>query len=288
MAKANSVLSTPRRTASKSNPTDQPTTRDDELGMSWWNSLSKQERAKWSAIAGNTGRPKDAWEAFRRGSVDQSPPVDPTRRGFIAVAAGASIISVGSLAAVAMPIAAALPIAAARPAAAAQIIDDAELIQLGAKLEPLVEQYYAARKPWARSLAAAHAERERDFGDDPVRFNEPEVAKAFQDSCEHLGVDEASDTLHSVYEDMEPLMKAINASPVNSIEGLRAKALVAFYEVAPLCAGDTEFSFDDAYPFQQLFTAVAELCGLKGKIAATGYTLPDIGGDDSDDEGEEA
>jgi hypothetical protein len=87
---------------------------------------------------------------------------------------------------------------------------------------------------------------------------------------------------------MEPLMKAINASPVNSIEGLRAKALVAFYEVAPLCAGDTEFSFDDAYPFQQLFTAVAELCGLKGKIAATGYTLPDIGGDDSDDEGEEA
>jgi hypothetical protein len=279
MAKANSVLSTPRRTASKSNPPDQPTTRDDELGMAWWNSLGKQERAKWSAIAGNTGRPKDAWEAFRRGSVDQSPPVDPTRRGFIAVAAGASIISVGSLAAVAMPI------AAATPAAAAQIIDDAELIEFGSRFELLVDQYYVARKPWARSLAAAHAERERDFGDD---FNEPEVAKAFQDSCEHLGVHEASDTLHSVYEDMEPLMKAINAAPVNSIEGLRAKALVAFYEVAPLCAGDTEFTFEDAYPFQQLFTAVTELCGLKGKIAATGYTLPDIGGDDSDDEGEDA
>jgi hypothetical protein len=41
-------------------------------------------------------------------------PVDPTRRGFITLAAGASIISVGSLAAVAaMPIAAALPTAAA-------------------------------------------------------------------------------------------------------------------------------------------------------------------------------
>jgi len=35
--------------------------------------------------------------------------VDPTRRGFITLAAGASIISVGSLAAVAMPIAAAIP-----------------------------------------------------------------------------------------------------------------------------------------------------------------------------------
>jgi hypothetical protein len=271
MPKATCVLSTPRRTASKSNPPDQPTTRDDELGMAWWNSLSKQERAKWSVIAGNTGRPKDAWEAFRRGSVDQSPPVDPTRRRFLAVAAGASIASVGTLA-----------VAAAMPAA------DAELVELGRRFEPLVDRYYVARKPWARSLAAAHAERERDFGDDPVRFNEPEVAKAFQDSCEHLGVHEASATLHSIYEDMEPLMKAINAAPVNSVEGLRAKALVAFYEVAPLCAGDTEFSFDHAYPFQQLFTAVAELCGLKGKIAATGYTLPDIGGDDSDDEGEDA
>jgi hypothetical protein len=36
-------------------------------------------------------------------------PVDPTRRGFITLAAGASIISVGSLAATAMPIAAVLP-----------------------------------------------------------------------------------------------------------------------------------------------------------------------------------
>jgi len=59
-----------------------------------------------------------------------------------------------------------------------------------------------------------------------------------------------------------------------------------------LCAGDTEFSFEDAYPFQQLFTAVAEVCGLKDKMAATGYELPDVAmvDDDSDDdpEGEEA
>ena len=87
---------------------------------------------------------------------------------------------------------------------------------------------------------------------------------------------------------MKQLANAINASPVTSIEGLRVKALVAFWEVAPLCAGDTEFSFEDAYPFQQLFTAVAEVCGLKGKMAATGYELPDVSDDDSDDEGEEA
>jgi hypothetical protein len=51
----------------------QPMTKDDELGVAWWNALTKQERAKWSAIAGNTGRAKDAWEAFKRASVDQTP-----------------------------------------------------------------------------------------------------------------------------------------------------------------------------------------------------------------------
>jgi len=42
-------------------------------------------------------------------AINHARPVDPTRRGLIALAAGASIIIVGSLAAVAMPIAAAIP-----------------------------------------------------------------------------------------------------------------------------------------------------------------------------------
>ena len=33
--------------------------------------------------------------------------------------------------------------------------------------------------------------------------------------------------------------------PVTSLEGLRAKALVAFWENAPLCAGDTEYGCSD-------------------------------------------
>ena len=43
---------------------------------------------------------------------------------------------------------AALSIAAAAPAATAQTID-ADLIKLGARFEPLVDQYYVARKRWA-------------------------------------------------------------------------------------------------------------------------------------------
>jgi hypothetical protein len=102
-------------------------------------------------------------------------------------------------------------------------------------------------------------------------------------------LDEAADKLSAVFEEIEPLAEAINAAPVRSIEGLRAKALVAFYEVCPDFADSKLFSFDDAYPFQQLFTAVAQLCGLNGKIAGMGLALPDMGAsDDSDDEGEEA
>ena len=40
-------------------------TADDDVGMAWWNGLSERERARWSREAGNTGRVKDAWEAFK-------------------------------------------------------------------------------------------------------------------------------------------------------------------------------------------------------------------------------
>jgi hypothetical protein len=100
--------------------------------------------------------------------------------------------------------------------------------------------------------------------------------------------------MSAIHDEMKPLANAINAAPVTSIEGLRVKALVALWEIVPLCKGDTEFSFDDAYPFQQLFKAVAEVCGLNDKISATGCTLPVIGlayddsGDDCGDEAEDA
>jgi hypothetical protein len=139
---------------------------------------------------------------------------------------------------------------------------DAELIELGTRFEPLVDQYYVAQRRWSGASAQAH----------------------------HA----TADALSAIHNEMKQLANAINIAPVSSIEGLRAKALVALWEIAPLCKGETEFSFDDAYPFQQLFTAVAEVCGLKEKVLATGYELPDIGiayddtDEDCDDEAEDA
>jgi hypothetical protein len=116
MTQADSVHSTPPTNTSANNPpadealrcllTIEPMTPDDKLGVAWWNGLTERERAKWSAIAGNTGRPKDAWEAFKKASADQPPPVDEARLRFLAVAAGASVASVGTLAVAAMPAAA--------------------------------------------------------------------------------------------------------------------------------------------------------------------------------------
>ena len=185
-----------------------------------------------------------------------------------------------------------IAVAAAAPPAAAAQTPNAELIDLGARFEPLLDRYYVAHRRSSHSLAAAHAEHDREFGSSAERNHQypPKIVAAFSDSCKRSGAHEADDALSAIHQKMKPLANAINASSVTSIEGFRAMALVAFWEVAPLGAGDTEFTFEDAYPFRQLFTAVAELCGLKNKMAATGYALPDIamGDDETDDEGQEA
>ena len=224
-------------------------------------------------------------------SVRSTPPTNTSadtprssRRGFLVQVAG---VAAGGAA-----LGATLPLSA--PAAAQTL--DTELVDLGARFEPLVDRYYVAHRRWSLALAQAHAEHDAEFGDPADRDykHPPEIRKAFEDSCKRWGVRETSDELSAIFKEMAPLANAINAASVSSIEGFRAKALVAFWEVAPLGAGGSEFTFEDAWPFQQLFTAVAELCGLTEKIAATGYQVPDIStveaapDDDADDEGEEA
>jgi hypothetical protein len=186
--------------------------------------------------------------------------------------------------------------AAALPIAAAAQTLDAELIELGARFEPLVDRYYVAHRRWSRLLAQAHADQDAEFGPPAERGYQdaPEISAAWSERCARLGLDEADDRLSAIGIERESIQFAIDALPVSSIEGLRAKALVAFFNVSPLCAGDTEYHFQDDVAFQRLFTAVAELCGLKDKVVATGYELPDIAmvdddpDDDLDDEGEEA
>ena len=110
---------------------------------------------------------------------------------------------------------------------------------------------------------------------------------AFEAACNRHGVSEASERLDAIAQELSSVANAILALPVTTIEGLRVKALVAFREVAPLCSGDAEYSFDNPPAFQRLFHAVAQVCGLTGKVAATGYVLPWPETDDDYDGDEE-
>ena len=115
---------------------------------------------------------------------------------------------------------------------------DAELVALGNQYEELLDKYYARRVAWSAS----------DYTSSPI--SKKMAAK------------------------METLDRAIRSHRATSIEGLRAKALPAFYDVAPLCHGETEFSFGDDFAFQDLFQAVVDVVGLSKKVAATGYEMP--------------
>lgn len=166
---------------------------------------------------------------------------------------------------------------------------DAELIALGRKFEILVDGYYAARRPWARAMVQYRRELDKRFGADRGYPWTPESKAADKEIAKRVGLREAGDRLSAVYEKMEPIADTINAMPCTSIEGLQAKALVAFWRIAPASADDTEYGFNDEHAFQRLFCAVAELCGLKDKMAATGYEFPDIAmvDDDSDEKSDD-
>jgi hypothetical protein len=144
----------------------------------------------------------------------------------------------------------------------------AELIDLGARFEPLLDRYYVAHRRWSGALSQANAEHDREFGTPAQRNYEysPEVARGSKIIAGVSASTKQALRWPRFHDEMEPPANAINAAPVNSIEGLRAKALVVFWEIAPLRAGSSHYSFEDGLPFQWLFTAVAELCGLKNKI----------------------
>jgi hypothetical protein len=203
-------------------------------------------------------------------------PIDTNRRRFLAVAAGASAASVGTL------------------TAAAEPVFDAALTELVAKFERLLDEYYALRRIWSPRLAQAHAETDELFGEIWNSDDKEARTKFFEQACARLNVRDAGDRMHAVGEEMKPLARAIVASPATSMEALRAKALVTLWEIAPSCAGRTHFDIDNEFAFQMLFSAVAEFCGLVPKVTATGYKLrklPDLfdpcDEDDEDDEDDE-
>jgi hypothetical protein len=169
------------------------------------------------------------------------------------------------------------------PAAVGQT-NDAELIQLGARLEPLVESYYAARAVWAPALFSANREIDREFGED---WHSEKRRAAQEQAWAKAGVDEASDKMEAIVKEIKTLAKAVHMLPARSLDGLRAHVLVAFWENAPTGAGDLEYDFEDEVVHQRLFVAAADACGLSGHVASKGFVLPFPEFDEIDEEDED-
>ena len=127
-----------------------------------------------------------------------------------------------------------LPVATTAAAAAPSL--DAASAQIVARFERLVEEYYARQRDWAPRMAAAHAETDKLFGEGYNEQTNAHRTRFLQEVCDRRGADEAGERLHAVFEEMTPLARAIIALPATSMEALRARALVSFWEVAPDCA----------------------------------------------------
>jgi hypothetical protein len=158
-----------------------------------------------------------------------------SRRGFLVQAAG---VAAGGAA-----IGAGLPLPVPPTAAAPAL--DAELIELGRKYELLLDKFFPAHRDWSRGAALAGAEQDAEFGlpkDHGYRYTQ-EMSAALDRRLEDTGASQANDRMDAATLEMEPIEHAINCLPVSSIEGLRAKALIALHEIRPVIAGETEYDF---------------------------------------------
>jgi hypothetical protein len=128
---------------------------------------------------------------------------------------------------------------------------DAALIGLGERFERRLLEYMGAWLAWAPLMRAARAEAESDLA-------------GFSIAIQRTGCDAAQARISELEDDMQPLAEEIIAAPATSLDGLRAKALVALWEALPASAfhhGAFEFR-DDGEASRSLFDAVAEMTAL--------------------------
>jgi hypothetical protein len=102
---------------------------------------------------------------------------------------------------------------------------------------------------------------------------------------EQNGCRKASDRLSEIHEEMEPLADLIREAAPETIEGLRAKTLVAIWECQPSSSThEGEFDFDNEDSHRSLFHAAVAMTGLSEMVSAIGVRLQIDGGIPQDGE----
>lgn len=182
-----------------------------------------------------------------------------TRRGFLSAAVGAAGGAV---------ITTATPVVADQP--------DTEIITAGRKFEEMFSRYMPAWFEWARLHREARAETKAKFGDDygSPAWREPSpgqspAEKFFHNALVRNGTDRASDAVDALHQEMEPIAEFIRDEEIESLAGLRAKALVAIWDSRPDCATHSgRLNFEDEWSLYSLLTGVIAVTGLSDLFGA--------------------
>jgi len=162
----------------------------------------------------------------------------------------------------------------------AAINPDAEIIAAANVFEPLLSKYLDVRFVWMRLAREGRADMEANFPRDEDDFDglpghHPKWAFHSQ-VLERNGCQEANDRLSAIHQEMEPLADLIRTSETVTIEGLRAKTLVAIWECQPMLAThDGCFDFDNPESHWSLFTAAVALTGLSDMVSSIDTRLQD-------------
>lgn len=153
---------------------------------------------------------------------------------------------------------------------------DTAIISAGVKFEKLFSRYMPAWSEWTRLNREAKSETEAKFGaeysspawQEPIPGQSP-AEKFFQNAHARNGADRACDEEDALHQKMEPIAKFIRDGEIRSVEGLRAKALVAIWDSRPTCATHCGcLNLEDEWSLYSLLTGVIAVTGLSDLFGA--------------------
>jgi len=151
----------------------------------------------------------------------------------------------------------------------------AEIIAAGKAFEPLLSKYLDAQFIWTRLSREASDETDAKFPSDDFDGPGENPKWAFHlQMGEQNGCRKASERLSEIHEEMEPLADLIRETASETIEGLRAKTLVAIWDCQPIYAtheGGFNFSKGDSHC--SLFHAAVAITGLTEMVSAIAIRL---------------
>jgi hypothetical protein len=145
---------------------------------------------------------------------------------------------------------------------------DAEIIAAGAAFETLFNKYLDLRFVWARLMREAGAEMEAKYPKANDSFNSPKWAFKSQ-ALERNGGRDVSERLSVISDEMLPLESLIRDAATITVEGLRAKMLVAVRDCLPIRATHNGYlTFEDDQSHWSLFNGAAAVTGLSETVAS--------------------